>query len=417
MRIGIIMYQTSSSKGQELVAQQMTRAFRKGQVEAYLIAGPYDDGKRILPSTVFETSLQGYQQDDKDDQMPILRVDGYISKWPPRRIMFRNFVDSLRNIVDRFSIDVLITHSTLWNGPEETVKFIQWRRTLSDLGLAEREIVYCHMPHYQPPEPIRYPAVERSFRIAWNRLVFPQIVETADLILVTTPIEERYMVRFGAKKDQCHIFPGGVDEELYKNYDKVNFEQFREKYQIPENKKIVSYVGTIEDRKNPLGIIEVAKNLTNLREVHFVIAGHGSTQVLQVRGGARNLKNVSYVGEISDEEKVQLIKGSFLNILLSRMEALGLVQLEFMYGGVPVITSAVGGQRWLIRDGIEGIHVNGPVDIDGAVKAIRHLVKNQEIRNKMSENARRRAQEFTLQKLIRRLVAKLQTANKVERLY
>ena len=123
----------------------------------------------------------------------------------------------------------------------------------------------------------------------------------------------------------------------------------------------------------------------------------------------RGLKNVSYVGEISEEEKVQLIKGSYLNILMSRMEALGLTQIEFMYGGVPVITSAIGGQRWLVRDKMEGIHVNGPEDLDGVAQAIRFLVKNPDARSKMSVNARRRAEEFTLDRLTRNLGKRLRT--------
>lgn len=410
MKIGVIMYQTSSNKGQELVAQRMTRAFRKLGVEAYLIAGPYHDGRRAVPSRVLERSLEGYTRDDKDAQIPLLRVDGYVSRWPPRRVMFRNFVDVLRNIVDRFGIDLLITHSTLWNGPEEAVKFIQWRRTMSELGLVERQMVYCHMSHYQPPEPVGYRVVERSFRITWNRLVFPQILRTANMILVTTPIEKQYMVKFGAREDQCHLFPGGVDEELYKDYEKADFEQFRKKHGIPENKRVISYLGTVEERKNPLGIVKVAKNLVDLHEVHFVIAGHKSNQASQVRIEARKLKNVSYIGEISDEEKLQLIKGSYLNVLMSHMEALGLTQLEFMYGGVPIITSAVGGQRWLVRDKVDGIHVNGPEDVEGAMRAIKHLIENPEVRDEMSENARQRTREFTLAKLTRSLEKKLQAA-------
>ncbi|MFH0848590.1 MAG: glycosyltransferase family 4 protein [archaeon] len=407
MKIGVVMYQTSNTKGQELVAQRMTREFRKQGVEAYLITGPYHDGRRIISSDTLQRSANGYVRDDKDPKIPLIRVDGYTSAWPPRRIVLRDFVDTLRRIVDQLGIDVLITHSTLWNGPEEGAKFILWKRTMRELGLDERQMLYCHMPHYQPPEPIGYHITERSFRTAWNMLAFPQIFGVANLILVTTPIEEQYMIDMGAHKEQCHLFPGGVDEELYKNHEHIRFEDFARKYGIPENKRIVSYVGTIEERKNPLAVVRVAKNLRDLKEVHLIITGHGSDQEREVRTEANGLENVTYAGEISDKEKVQLIKGSYLNIIMSRMEALGLTQLEFMYGGVPIITSAAGGQRWLVRDDVDGIHVNGPEDWNGAARAIRHLIKNQEIRDIMSQNARRRAQDFTIEKLTRELGQKL----------
>ncbi len=408
MKIGIIMYQTSQSKGQELVAQRMTRAFRKAGVEAYLITGPFHDGNRIVSVDTIDRSERGYVIDNEDYRIPTLRVGGYVSSWPPRRIMFRNFVDTLRRIVDGFGIDVLITHSTLWNGPEETVKFVSWKRTMRELGLDERQMVYCHMPHYQPPEPMGYRITERSFRLTWNRLVFPQIFRVANLILMTTPIEQGYMTKMGATYDQCHLFPAGLDEELFKDFGKVEFEQFREKHGIPGNRDIISYVGTIEERKNPLVVVRIAEELHDLHEAHFVIAGHGSNQERKVRDETKELKNVSYIGEISDKEKVQLIKGSYLNILMSRTEALGITQIEFMYGGVPIITSAVGGQRWLVRDKVDGTHVDGPGDIGGAARSIKQLVEDPDLRNEMSRNARQRAQEFSLEKLTSDLQKKLQ---------
>lgn len=408
MKIGVIMYQTSLTKGQELVAQRMTRAFRKLDVEAYLITSPYHDGKRLVAEEVFEKSILGYVRDDRDPFVPIVRVDGYVSSWPPRRIMLRNFVDVLRKIVGELDLDVLVTHSTLWNGPEETAKFVLWKRTMRELGLEEKRIIHCHMPHYQPPDTSTYRVGERSYRLAWNRLVFPQIFRTTNLILVTTPLAWQHMLKMGAREDQYHLFPGGVDEELFSEYDKIDPETFRQRYKIPESKKLITYVGTIEERKNVLAVARVARKLRAREDIHFVIAGKPSNQELGLKNEIRDLENVSFLGEISDVAKVQLIKSSYLNILMSRVEALGLTQLEFMYGEVPIVTSAAGGQRWLVRDDLDGIHVSGPNDIDGAARAIEDLARNQGKRDLMAENARRRAQEFTLGVLIKNLHARLQ---------
>ena len=76
-----------------------------------------------------------------------------------------------------------------------------------------------------------------------------------------------------------------------------------------------------------------------------------------------------------------------------------------MYFGVPVVTSAVGGQSWVVSDGEEGIHVNGPDDIDGAAKAIARLVSLPETWRKMSDNARRKAQGTASSKITAELDA------------
>src|SRR4030066_2274092 len=94
-----------------------------------------------------------------------------------------------------------------------------------------------------------------------------------------------------------------------------------------------------------------------------------------------------------------LIKASYVNVILSQLEALGLTQLEFMYLGVPVITSAVGGQRWLIRNGIEGLHVKGFEDIRGTAAAITRLVDDPTIWSQLSRNAQKRAKPLTLSSL------------------
>lgn len=408
MNIGVVMYQTSFTKGQELVAQRMACELVRQGHKAFLIAGPFHDNKIVAEYNELERSVDGYLFfKESDFQVPLFRVDGYVSTWPPRRIMFQDFVGIVRKLVDNFGLDVIISHSTLWNGPEEVARFIAWNRMLKDQGMIRKEVVYAHMSHYQPPDPVQYDMIERTYRVTWNTMVFPHIFRTAKLILCTTPIEEDQMIAMGARREQCHLYPGGVDEETFKRCWSNDSSNFLKAHSIPTDAKLVTYLGTVEERKNPLGVVRVAKMLRNLKDVHFVIAGFPSTQHRQVKAEAEGLSNVSYVGAISEEEKVMLIKASYANVLLSHMEALGLTQLEFMYGGVPIITSAIGGQKWLVRDRVDGIHVNGPNDLKGAKEAIETLVQNPEVRDKLGVNAKERAKEFALSKIVSELTSRL----------
>lgn len=232
----------------------------------------------------------------------------------------------------------------------------------------------------------------------------PQIFSAANLILVVTPLERKAKVKMGAKLEKCFLFPGGVDDEIFLRYANVGVENFYRQLEVKEGTKIISYIGSLEERKNPLAVLKVAEKLKDRKDIHFVIAGKGnSVYAKKVVEKVNTLPNVTYLGEISEEEKVLLIKASYLNILLSRLEALGLTQLEFMYLGVPVITSAVGGQAWIIRNGVEGIHVNGPDDIDGAASAIIKLVDNVNLWNTLSRGAKERATNLTISKLTTRL--------------
>jgi D-inositol-3-phosphate glycosyltransferase len=403
LRIGVIMYQTSRSKGQELVAQRMVRYFRRLGHEAYLITSVYHDGKEAVSDELIGET--GYvQADDAELGIPIIRVGSLTSKWPPRRLLFKDPIHTLERIVNNFQLTVFITHSTLWNGPEEVAKFVEWRRNIRELGGPQAPLIFCHMSHFQEPSPGGYSLVERSFRIAWNRLSLRTILRVANLILVVTPYEEEAKIKLGAPKEKFVLFPGGVDDDEFLSFSSTNPGEFLERFHLPREAKIVAYMGTLEERKNPMAVVEVADRLKDRNDIRFVIAGAGDSEYAkEVKRKADALPNITWVGEVSEKEKVQLIKNSYINILLSRMEALGLTQLEFMFQGVPVVTSGVGGQAWIVRDGREGIHVKGHGDIEGAARAVVELVDNRGTWEKYSTNARKRATEFTLTKLIQKL--------------
>jgi len=415
LRIGVIMYQTSNSKGQELVTQRMTREFIKLGHTAYLITSPYKDGTRVISDGVFEKSEKGYLVvEDNTVHLPIIMVNGYISSWPPRRIMFRDSISVLRRISTDLNLNTIITHSTLWNGPEEVAKFKEWWKILYESKMVDHPLIYLHMSHYQPPSVSRYEPIELAYRVAWNRSVFPLIFQEADMILCTTPVEMEHMTRFGCPPEKLFLYPGGLDGNLIELGSKASFTNFARKYSIPEDKKIISYIGSIERRKNPLAVAKVAHLLSNRKDLYFVLAGRPGDQEKEVKLEIRNLENIKYVGEISEVDKADLLSGSYANIILSFMEALGLTQIESMHFGVPIVTSAADGQRWLVRDKVDGIHIEGPEDIKGAAKSICYLADHPEDRTKLSINAKERSKMFLLNTITTSLVERLKAVMETE---
>jgi glycosyltransferase involved in cell wall biosynthesis len=381
----------------------MVRYFRALGNEAYLITSVYHDGRETINEN--QMGERGYfLVNDVELDVPVIRVASLVSKWPPRRIVFKDIVQTLENIVNDFQLNVLITHSTLWNGPEEVAKFVEWRRNIKALGGFPAPLIFCHMSHYQEPSPERYSLVERSFRMAWNRLSLRTILRVANLILVVSPYEEEAKIKMGAPKGKIFLFPGGVDDVSFSQFSTADSFQFRRALGIQPSSRIVAFVGTVEVRKNPGAVLDVAEKLTDRNDIQFVLAGRGDSEYTEtVQKRAQELPNVKYLGEVGEKEKVQLMQNSFLNIILSKMEALGLTQLEFMFEGVPVITSGVGGQSWIVRDGEEGIHVKGPNDVEGAANAILRLASDETKWSKFSDNARQRANQYTLTNLMRRL--------------
>jgi D-inositol-3-phosphate glycosyltransferase len=407
MRIGVVMYQTSLTKGQELVAQRMVKEFRRLGHDAFLITSIFQDSQPVVSPDEVKRRGGYVHIFDRDLGIPVVRVNSDGTTWPPRRISFVDFVGVLTGIVDDLRLDVLITHSTLWNGPEEVVKFVAWRRKMAEGGVPHSRLVFCHMSHFQEATDERYAIAERSYREAWNNVILPQILAEADVVLVTTPLEARDMKKLGAKDEKLFLFPGGIDDEdILSLGDEATF---RAKYNLPGDAKLVSFLGTVEERKNPLGLTEVAKLLSERSDIRFIIAGRAEGDYAEtVKAASNALPNVSLVGAVSDEEKAALIRTSMANITLSRSEALGISQLEFMSAGVPVITSGVGGQSWIVRDGSNGLVLDGPDDVKGAAEAVKRLADRPRLRARMGRAAGRTASAYSLTRLVDNLSRRLQ---------
>jgi len=405
----VIMYETSRSKGQELVAQRMVREFNHLGHSAYLITSAYHDWEPTVSESEIEARGGYLHTFDASLGIPVIRVGSEIASWPPRRILFRNFVGVLTKIVSDLKLNVLITHSTLWNGPEDTIKFVVWNRHLAGEGGQNPPILFCHMSHFQEASDERYTVEERTFREVWNRISLEEIMRHADFVIVTTPLEKEQMRALGASDSKFVLLPGGIDEEIFETESKNG--TIKQSLGISGSVKLVTSLGTIEERKNALSVVEVAKTFSQ-DEVHFIIAGRlEGPYAEKVKAAAEGISALTLLGEITDDQKAQLIDESFVNITMSRSEALGIAQLEFMYRGVPVVTSGVGGQSWVVRNGVNGIVLKGPDDVEGASAAIRTLLKDSRTRSKLSKGALKTSSQATLSNLIaglsRELVAKL----------
>ena len=400
MRVGVIMYETSLTKGQELVAQRMVRELRREGTEAYLITSAYHDHEEVVSQGELVRRGGYIHTFDEALDIPVVRVTSRKGNWPPRRIMFTDFVANLTRIADDLRLDVLVTHSTLWNGPEEAAKFVEWRRNQAKGGAPVRPLIFCHMCHFQEPSDERYDLEERTFRQAWNQVSLPMILKVADIVLVTTPYEKELLKKVAdIPDDKFVLIPGGIDS-VFLEYGVPG--DFRRKFGVPPEVKLVSYVGSVEERKNPKPLLKLAEMMQKKDDVRFVIAGRPEGSYGdEVTAAAAGLPNVLVTGPLSDADYLSLMHESYLNINMSRSEALGLAQIEFMYNGVPVITSGVGGQSWVVKDGSTGIVVKGPDDLAGAASAIETLVDDTWQRDKLGRKAKASARELTMPVLIR----------------
>lgn len=155
------------------------------------------------------------------------------------------------------------------------------------------------------------------------------------------------------------------------------------------DKPIVLFVGNLIKRKNVDSLLE-AKKIAN-SDYYLVIVGDGPLfKKLNKKVEDENIRDVIFAGSRDDVENI--IPSCDVLILPSFSESFGLVLIEALACGKPVIGSDVGGISEIINENV-GLLVN-PKKVSSISKAIDKIISDDELRTVLSMNARNRAKDF-----------------------
>ncbi len=190
-----------------------------------------------------------------------------------------------------------------------------------------------------------------------------------------------------------------------------------------DNAKFKNYflfIGTIEPRKNLVRLIDAFIRFRNAEVGPLATAAAARGPTSLILAGASGWKNddvfmaieranvklgkesVQYLGYVSEEEKIALLKNATAFVWPSLYEGFGLPVLEAMAVGVPVITSNVSSIPEITGD--TAVLVN-PENIEEIVSAIDRVVRDEALRDQLKTRGLERAKQFTWEKTARETLA------------
>ncbi|MFJ4209483.1 glycosyltransferase [Paenarthrobacter sp. NPDC089675] len=222
----------------------------------------------------------------------------------------------------------------------------------------------------------------------------PWVGRTADWVIATCPDEVFELKALGINKSKVSIAPCGVDLTL--------FDGTAEPEAKPRTHRILS-VGRLVPRK---GVDLVIQSLPLLEQAGFddvellVVGGSGDALTLEEDPEAQRLRALTK--ELGVEDKVtmrgQVPRDTMPGILRSAdavictpwYEPFGIVPLEAMASGVPVVAAAVGGLRETVVDQKTGLQVP-PRDPEAIADAVGRLLADPALRAEMGRAGMRRA--------------------------
>jgi hypothetical protein len=167
---------------------------------------------------------------------------------------------------------------------------------------------------------------------------------------------------------------------------------------------VVLFVGRLERRKGVDLFLEAATSLIGLfPQVDFVLVGKdtiftdiGATYreafTHQYRDRPDILDRVTFAGQVSEEELYRHYANADIFCLPSRFESFGLVLVEAMVFGKPVVAMKIGGMQEIVQDGVNGFLAK-PEDAAALAAALRRLIENEDLRQECGLQSRLRYEQ------------------------
>ncbi|VLS90363.1 glycosyl transferase, group 1 family protein [Streptococcus pneumoniae] len=182
--------------------------------------------------------------------------------------------------------------------------------------------------------------------------------------------------------------------------DVVGVQDFKKEFCIPNNKKIICYVGRLDPEKRPDRFLEFAEKLFLVREdVIFIMAGNGSMWAA-LKEKICHLKcrdNFRLLGEIYPATIVYQI--SDLLYIPYDTEGIPMCVLESMSQGTPVLASNVGGLSEIIEHRVDGFLFEKE-DVEGVCACANFLLNDSEYLKYIGENSKSKIRKhFSVQKM------------------
>ena len=241
-----------------------------------------------------------------------------------------------------------------------------------------------------------------------SRLDVEQVaMHASDLLVAASPTDMEQMVSlYGAVPSRIRIVPGGVDTELFRPLAR---QPARAALGFGPEKQLL-FVGRIQRLKGlDLLLQSFRKLLDGWRHgpsPRLTIVGGGvpdeepnpeSVEIVRLKRVAEELGLdglVRFAGAVPHDELPSYYSAADVVVVPSLYESFGLVALEAMACGTPVVASRVGGLQWTVRDGKTGYLVSGAT-VDGFASAATALLADESLRMRMSRSAVQVAQGFS----------------------
>lgn len=243
--------------------------------------------------------------------------------------------------------------------------------------------------------------------------------ESTEVIVNSNYMKRELQSLFGLPFEKINVVPNGINVNMFSGIERDY--EFRRKYAL-DNEKIILFMGRLVYEKGIQHLISaMPKILAGYHDAKLVIAGKGGmTNELKAQVNSMGISNkVYFTGYMDSKQVCKMYKCADVSVFPSTYEPFGIVALEAMLSGTPVVVSDIGGLNEIVEHRENGMksYAGNPNSIADSilellynpqlsqevVKKARNMVKNEYNWAKIAQDT-----HFTYQKAICQTMAERQ---------
>jgi glycosyltransferase involved in cell wall biosynthesis len=212
--------------------------------------------------------------------------------------------------------------------------------------------------------------------------------EANRVIVCSQSMKDEICNHFNLPQSKVEVIPNAIDATQY--HTDADRTEVRQRYGVGQNEKLVLCVGRLVPQKGMEYFIRAIPTIDKqFPEAKYVIVGEGwSRDILESEARITGLNNkIRFTGFLSDQAVIDLMTSADVLVVPSIYEPFGIVALEGMATGVPVVASNVGGLSEVIEHDRTGIFVY-PRSPESIAWGIERVLSDPDHAKRLAENAK-----------------------------
>ncbi|MGM0766606.1 MAG: glycosyltransferase [Pseudomonadota bacterium] len=326
-------------------------------------------------------------KDQPRDEADILRVPSLLAMGEKREFRLANiFLRRIRRQVRRFRPDLIHLHHPFWLG--SLGLFMAHR-----LGIPAIYTYHTRLEHYAHFVPL--PGM--LFRNLISHALIKRFANKCDGVMVPTYSTEEYLRMIGVKTP-IFVQPTGIEYQRFQDVTPGQVEALRQRLELGDEKILIS-VSRLSNEKNIDFMVEALDALRRETDVPFrlLMIGEGhQKERLQKKIEQLGLEAyITLAGSVPPDDMATWYRLGDAFLFASKSETQGMVILEAMAAGLPVVAVRSSGIEDVVRHGVNGFKT--PEKQDQWRSHVRQLLEDDALRTGLSEQALAFARDFSVE--------------------